>query len=106
LLRGLDRSQLLLPSATGSSAVVPNPDQRAVLSFLSDRLSRSTESEQTQALTELISLMTARRSVLQQLCRDAQLKAWLEIWLYAHVPLSIGLLAALAAHVLSVFLYW
>jgi len=27
------------------------------------------------------------------------------VWLYAHVPLSFALLAALAAHILSVFVY-
>jgi len=30
----------------------------------------------------------------------------LEIWLYIHVPLTIALIAALTAHVISVFFYW
>ena len=107
LLRGADRSQVLLPNAAGGGAsVVMNSDQRAVIGFLSDRLSRSTEGAQTQALTELMSLASARRAVLEQLRRDAQLKAWLQIWLYVHVPVTFGLLAALIAHVVSVFLYW
>jgi hypothetical protein len=83
-----------------------NPGQRAVIDFLSDRLSRSTDGAQTQALTELMSLAAARRVVLEQLRRDAQLKAWLQIWLYVHLPVTFGLLTALIAHVLSVFLYW
>jgi hypothetical protein len=33
-------------------------------------------------------------------------KALLDLWLYVHVPLSLALLAALAAHVVIVFLYW
>ena len=106
LLRGADRSQALLPGPAGGGAVVGNPGQSAVISFLSDRLSRSTEGQQTQALTELMSLATARRTVLEQLRRDAQLKAWLEVWLFVHVPVTFGLLAALLAHVVSVFLYW
>jgi hypothetical protein len=35
-----------------------------------------------------------------------QTKALLQIWLYVHVPLTIALLAALTAHVVSVFYYW
>ena len=35
-----------------------------------------------------------------------QTKALLEIWLYIHVPLTIALLAALIAHIVSVFYYW
>lgn len=107
LLRGADRSQVLLPGAAGGGAnIVMNPGQRAVIDFLSDRLSRSTDGAQTQALTELMSLAAARRVLLEQLRRDAQLKAWLQIWLYVHVPVTFGLLAALLTHVISVFLYW
>jgi hypothetical protein len=55
---------------------------------------------------ELISVVSARRVVLKRLRRDAQIRGWLEIWLYVHVPLSLGLLGALIAHVVSVFVYW
>ena len=30
----------------------------------------------------------------------------LEIWLYVHVPLTFALIAALSAHIISVFFYW
>ena len=30
----------------------------------------------------------------------------LESWLYVHVPLAFMLLAALTAHIVSVFIYW
>jgi hypothetical protein len=30
----------------------------------------------------------------------------LEIWLFIHIPLTIALIAALTAHVISVFFYW
>ena len=33
-------------------------------------------------------------------------RALLEIWLYVHVPLTVVLIAALIAHVVSVFFYW
>jgi hypothetical protein len=29
-----------------------------------------------------------------------------EVWLFFHVPMSFGLIAALIAHIVSVFLYW
>jgi hypothetical protein len=34
------------------------------------------------------------------------MQAMLEVWLYAHVPLTAGLLLALAVHVITVFIYW
>ena len=33
-------------------------------------------------------------------------KALLEVWLYVHVPVTVMLLAALTAHIVSVFYYW
>lgn len=38
--------------------------------------------------------------------RDISFKAMMDMWLYFHVPLSFALLAALTAHVVSVFFYW
>ena len=111
LLAGRDRSQILLPVGGAGDATlryeqVANPDQRAVLDWLGLRLSASTDGVLSRQLQELLSLVGARRTLLGRLRRDAQLKAWLEIWLYIHVPLSFGLLAALLAHVLAVFIYW
>lgn len=38
--------------------------------------------------------------------RDIAFKGMMDVWLYFHVPLSFALLAALTAHVVSVFFYW
>ena len=38
--------------------------------------------------------------------RDLQIRAVMQVWLYFHVPLSFALLAALIAHVISVFYFW
>lgn len=51
-------------------------------------------------------LLGRRASQIDQIRRQMRTKALLEIWLYIHVPLTIALLAALAAHVISVFYYW
>ena len=51
-------------------------------------------------------LLGRRQSQLAQIRRHLRVKALLEIWLYIHVPLTIALIAALIAHVISVFYYW
>jgi len=110
LLAGIDSSRVVLPEVGAGRArserLAANPEQSAVLEWLGDRLSRSTDGALTQQIGELMSLTSTRKLLLRKLVRDAQIKAWLEVWLYVHVPLSFALLAALIAHVVSVFLYW
>ncbi|WP_375291269.1 hypothetical protein [Qipengyuania sp.] len=52
------------------------------------------------------SLLSRRQSQIAQIRNHMRTKAMLEIWLYVHVPLTIALLAALTAHIVSVFYYW
>jgi hypothetical protein len=35
-----------------------------------------------------------------------KIKALLEVWLFIHVPVTFALIAALVAHIVSVFFYW
>jgi hypothetical protein len=51
-------------------------------------------------------LLRKRQAQLVQIRRHMRLRALLEVWLYLHVPLTVMLLAALTAHVVSVFYYW
>ncbi len=51
-------------------------------------------------------LLRRRASQLSQIRRHMQIKARLEIWLFIHIPATIALLAALFAHIVSVFFYW
>ena len=51
-------------------------------------------------------LLDEKAQLLGALRRDIRFKAMMDIWLYFHVPLSFALLAALLAHVVSVFFYW
>ena len=51
-------------------------------------------------------LLIRRRAQLERLRRHLRLKALLEVWLHVHVPASAALLAALTAHIVSVFYYW
>ena len=59
------------------------------------------------ALSDRIeALLFRRKAMLAQIRRHMHLRALLEIWLHLHVPLTFALIAALAAHVISVFFYW
>lgn len=52
------------------------------------------------------SLLSRRKSQLEQIRRQMRTKALLEVWLFIHIPLTIALIAALTAHIVSVFFYW
>lgn len=71
-----------------------------------DYLASSATDKQNENLRRLIDILTRKRTLATRVARDIQLQALMEIWLYVHVPLSLGLLAALTAHVISVFFYW
>ncbi len=58
------------------------------------------------AIDRVDELLDRKKAALGQLRRHLRLKALLEIWLFIHVPLTFVLIAALAAHVISVFFYW
>ncbi|MGB7371635.1 hypothetical protein [Erythrobacter sp.] len=51
-------------------------------------------------------LLQKRADQLAQIRRHLRIRAQLEVWLFIHIPATIALLAALLAHVVSVFYYW
>ncbi len=55
---------------------------------------------------EVYSALLQKQELLAKARRNMRYKALLDLWLYMHVPLALALLAALAAHVVIVFLYW
>ena len=64
---------------------------------------RGAESEAAEA----VGLLLQRKSaILAHIRTHLRIKALLEVWLYVHVPLTFALIAALAAHIVSVFFYW
>lgn len=101
-LRNQDRSQIQLPNA---SATVPNKGQEAAMDWLAEQQSRA-DAESAATIAELSALLRNKRKLLRQIREDLRLQAGLEIWLYAHVPLTAALLMALLAHIVTVFLYW
>jgi hypothetical protein len=58
------------------------------------------------AIEAVFPLLERKRALLAQIGRHLRIRALLELWLYVHVPLSFALIAALSAHILSVFFYW
>ena len=54
----------------------------------------------------LLELLARKSQVVERLRRDLAFKAMMDVWLYFHVPLTFGLLAALTAHIVAVFFYW
>ena len=91
-------------SQAGRSA--PSPQSTAM--FMAQQLAtqRKQDPEEVGRLRQLIELLARRNELVSKLNQDIQLHARMRIWLYVHVPLSVALLAALVAHVFSVFLYW
>jgi len=69
-------------------------------------IGRTLRGEQARTNQQLYAVLLRKQELLARARRDVALKARLDLWLYFHVPLSIGLLAALVAHVISVFVYW
>ncbi len=104
-LRGQDNSTVVLPNQ-GQSNAVPNAGQEAAMDWLADEQSRATDPDSAAKIGELSALLRNKRRLLRQLREDLRLQAAMEIWLYFHVPLTAGLLMALVAHIVTVFLYW
>ena len=55
---------------------------------------------------QVFELLLEKHQILERARRDLRHKALLDLWLYFHVPLAFMLLAALTAHIVSVFIYW
>ncbi len=78
----------------------------STMAFMASRIAGGGEDSaaQLRQLTDL--LLGQKEQLLAQLRRDMQFKAYMDLWLYIHVPFSFALLAALIAHIVSVFFYW
>lgn len=80
----------------------PGATQRAIDAF---NLATA-EQAADPAIVRVEALLQRRQAQLARMRRHMRLKALLEIWLYIHVPATFALLAALTAHIVSVFYYW
>lgn len=107
-LTGADGSKLVLPATyvSGGGGLVDNNDQHKLIGLLSQRLAQSRGGPEVAQVQSLLSALATKQALMRRIRRDIRFQALLEIWLYVHVPLSFGLLAALLVHVVSVFIYW
>jgi len=101
-LRAVDRSQVVLPGL----GMVANVDQQPIIDHMVERLTQTSHREQSELLREISSQLGARGRLLRRVSRDIQIQGLLRVWLYVHVPVAVACLAALIAHVVSVFVYW
>jgi len=97
-----DRSRILLPGL----GIMPNQDMKALVIYLIDRAGLAHDPTEKERLQMLSSLIGRRARFLSRLRRDIQLVSLLRGWLVIHVPLALTTLAALLAHIVSVFVYW
>lgn len=78
----------------------------STMRFVAGHLAEAQPGQQVERIRRLMDILSRRRALVRRLNQDIQHRALLQIWLYLHVPLSLGLLAALTAHIVAVFTYW
>jgi hypothetical protein len=61
---------------------------------------------EAEAIEKVADLIERKSAALDRIRKHLRIKAMLEVWLYVHIPATFALIAALAAHILSVFYYW
>ena len=83
----------------------PGGGNMEALRLIRRRLAES-QGEEAIALDQVAVLMQRKAGALNRIRRHVRIKAMLEIWLYVHVPLTFATIAALSAHIVSVFFYW
>ena len=62
--------------------------------------------QQAEALNKIEGLLQQKADALALARRQMRITALLEAWLFVHIPATFALLAALIAHIVSVFAYW
>lgn len=78
----------------------------STMRMVAGQLARAQPGQHVQRIRQLMDILGRRRQLVRRLNRDIQHRALIQFWLAIHVPLSIALLAALLAHIVSVFTYW
>ena len=87
-------------------AAQDSPDMGQTTRFMASQILHRPDVDRGEQLRRLLDVLARRDELVTLLNRSITTMARMRAWLYLHVPLSIGLLAALIAHVTVVFLYW
>lgn len=69
-------------------------------------LAKNFSGDESDSARKLVTVMARKVELLNRIRRDIKYKAWLDVWLYVHVPFTIALIVSLVIHILVVFLYW
>ena len=87
------------------SGSYPKCGNMAALRYMRERQEQSSGKEE-QSLEQVVTLLEKKAAALQRLRGYIRRRALLEVWLFVHIPMTFVLLAALTAHIVSVFFYW
>jgi hypothetical protein len=66
---------------------------------------RAVDNAQHGPILNVISVLERKNALLYRIRRHIRYKAILQGWLYLHIPFTFALIAALTAHIVSVFFY-
>jgi hypothetical protein len=80
--------------------------RQVTIMFVAGQIFDAGRDPRGESLQKVLQTIAQRKMLVERINRDITLRARLNIWLYVHVPLTVGLLAALIVHIVSVFLYW
>lgn len=96
-----DKSNLVV-----DDRILANKNQSACINLLVVELAKVTDQQRATQLKKIIDLFGSRQRALKVLRQDIKHNAFLQLWLYIHVPVSFALLAALITHIVAIFIYW
>lgn len=80
------------------------PTAKAVMEI--ETLNLNLPAEQTRPARELFALLLRRQGLVDRIRVINRLMVQMRFWLVLHVPPAVALVAALTAHIVSVFIYW
>lgn len=108
-----DRSLVIFPATPAQSNSKPksstrhkNTDQEAIITFLAQKIPDTSKRGEAEQLRTLLKGFGRRAEILRRVRRETSLQLRLKLWLCFHIPLTVALIVALTAHVISVFFYW
>jgi hypothetical protein len=104
-LFAIDGSKVILPDQA-NARLQSNNNQQLIIDTIAAKIPKTKKAGHAALLQQLLSLLCRRQAILKQLRRDIQLKAWLQLWLFVHIPATVALLLALTVHIISVFFFW
>lgn len=97
-----------LQAAKQKAAVFdPNNSRQSTVAFMAGQMvATDRDAETVKRIQQVLDLVARRNALAQRINDDIRLHTQMQLWLLVHVPLTFALIAALIAHVVSVFYYW